>query len=220
VILKLAGKPIDAEGSYDDPILGKTSFGNLVSMEAAPGEKLEVVYFRPDWKGHGEVHTANLALEGKNPATEISPSLLEGTTIPYTFFGGLLIQNLSRPYLREWGNNWFSEAPQNLVALDFFQNEETSDRKRYVILSGMLPSEQTLGSEHLINHTIERINGIPIQSLEDVTEARKHPQGGVHRIDLDRGTAPIFLDAATLDSEEARLKAQFGIPASGVPADR
>ena len=214
VILILAGKPIDIEGNYDDPILGKTSFGNLVSMNAAPGERLEITYFRPDWNGHGDIKNATMTLEGKNPDSEISPSLLEGATIPYTFFGGLLLQNLSRPYLREWGNNWFTEAPQNLVALDFFQNEEKSDRKRYVILSGMLPSEQTLGSEHLINHSLEKINGIPIQSLDDVTEARKHPQGGFHRIELDKGTAPIFLDASTLDSKEARLKTQFGIPAS------
>jgi hypothetical protein len=87
------------------------------------------------------------------------------------------------------------------------------DRKRYVILSGILPSEQTLGADHLINQLVERINGMPIRCLGDVAEARKHPQGGFHRIDLEGGAGPVFLDDATLASEETRLKIQYGIPA-------
>jgi S1-C subfamily serine protease len=212
VILTLAGKPIDAEGNYLDPVFGKTSFGNLVSMGASPGERIESVYFRPDGTGHGSTGTATLTLEGRTPESEISPSLIKGESIPYTFYGGLLLQELSRPYLREWGNNWPSEAPQNLVALDVFQNEETGDRRRYVILSGILPSEQTAGAERLTNRLVEKINGVPIRSLQDVAEARKHPAGGFHRIDLDGGAGSIFLEADTLDSEEARLKSRYGIP--------
>ncbi len=212
VILTLGGKAIDAEGNYEDPVFGKTCFGNLVSMGSAPGDRLEVGYFRPDGKGHGSTGTATLILEGRTPETEISPALLDGKTVPYTFYGGLLLQELSRPYLREWGNNWPSEAPQNLVALDVFQNEETGDRNRYVILSGVLPSEQTLGAEHLKNHHVEKINGVPINSLSDVAEARKHPLGRFHRIDLAGGVGSIFLEADSLDSEEAHLMARYGIP--------
>jgi S1-C subfamily serine protease len=212
IILTLGGKAIDAEGNYEDPVFGKTCFGNLVSMDSSTGDHLEVGYFRPDGKGHGSTGTATLILEGKMSETEISPSLIDGYSVPYTFYGGLLFQELSRPYLREWGNNWTSEAPQRLVALDIFQNEESSDRKRYVILSGLLPSEQTVGAERLTNHVVERINGMPINSLGDVSEARKHPVRGFHRIDLDGGAGPIFLEDRSLDSEEDRLKARYGIP--------
>jgi len=216
VILTLAGKTIDAEGNYEDPVLGKTCFGNLVSMGSSPGDRIDVGYFRPDGRGHGSTGTATLTLEGKSPETEISPSMLEGENIPHAFFGGLLFEELSRPFLREWGNNWPSEAPQNLVALDVFQNEETSDRRRYVILSGLLPSEETVGAERLTNHVVEKINGIPIRCLGDVAEARKHPAGGFHRIDLDGGGS-IFLESSTLDSEEERLKSRFGISSSQSP---
>jgi PDZ domain len=212
VILRLAGKPIDAEGNYDDPVFGKTCFGNLVSMGASPGDRLEVGYFRPDGKGGGSTGTAAMTVAGKSPEDEISPSLLDENSVPHIFYGGLLVQELSRPYLREWGNNWPSDAPQNLVPLDVFQNEEPGDRRRYVILSGILPSEQTIGAESHVNHVIERINGTRIRSLEDVTEARKHPANGFHRVDFDGAGGSIFLEAATLDSEERRLKAQYGIP--------
>lgn len=212
VILTLGGKAIDSEGNYEDPVLGKTSFGNLVSMCSSPGDRIAVDYFRPDGKGNGLHGTATLTLEGRTPETEISPSLIEGENVPHVFYGGLVLQELSRPYLREWGNNWPTEAPQNLVALDVFQNEETVDRKRYVILSGLLPSEQTMGAERLANHVVERINGMAIRSLGDVAEARKHPLGDFHRIDLDGGAGSIFLEAATLDSEEEGLKTRYGIP--------
>jgi hypothetical protein len=220
VILTLAGKPIDPEGNYEDPVFGKTCFGNIVSMSSSPDDRIEVGYFRPDGKGHGATGTATLTLEGRNPETEISPSLLDGETVPHAFYGGLLLQELSRPYLKEWGSNWPSEAPQNLVALDLFQDEETGDRRRYVILSGILPSEQTLGAERLTNRVVERINGIRIGSLGDVAEARKHPLGGFHRIDLEGGAGSIFLEAATLDSEESQLKARYGIPSSDRPDQR
>lgn len=219
VILTLAGRTIDAEGNYEDPVFGKTCFANLVSMETAPGDRIEIGYFRPDGKGHGSTGTATLTLEGRNAESEISPSLLEGESVANVFYGGLMLQELSRPFLREWGNNWPAEAPQNLVALDCFQNEETGDRRRYVILSGLLPSEQTMGAEHLIHRLVERINGMPIRSLGDVAEARKHPSGGFHRIDFDGGAGPLFLDDATLVPEEARLKAQYGIPSGKKDAD-
>ena len=216
VILTFAGHPIDAEGNYEDPVFGKTSFGNLVSMGASPGDRIEIGYFRPDGKGHGSAGTTTLTLDAKNPATEISPTLI-GDSIPYSFFGGLLLEELSRPYLREWGNNWMSDAPQNLIALDAFQDEEKGDRKRYVILAGILPSEQTLGSDKMSNHLVERINNMPIRDLSDVVEARKHPVNGYHRIDLEGSLGPIFLEAATLDAEELRLKSSYGIPAKYTP---
>jgi hypothetical protein len=214
VILTITGKPIDGDGNYQDPVFGKTCFGNLLSMESAPGDEIELCYFRPDGNGHGSTETATLKLEGRNPDTEISPSLLEGENVPHLFYGGLLLTELSRPYLREWGNNWTTEAPQNLLALDVFQNEEAGDRKRYVILSGILPSEQTMGAERLINRLVEKINGMQINSLKDVGEARRHPAGGFHRIDLEGSAGPIFLEAATLDAEESRLKASYGIPST------
>jgi len=49
-----------------------------------------------------------------------------------------------------------------------------------------------MGTEHLTNRLVEKINGRTITSLEDVAEARKHPLGGFHRIDLEGEAAPIF----------------------------
>lgn len=214
VIVNLDGRAIDSEGNYDHPVLGKTSFGNIVSLEHSPGDSLAICYLRPDGEGKGPAvsRTCAMTVDGRSTLSEISPSLLGKDQPGYLFFGGLLMQELSRPYLREWGNNWASDAPQNLVALDVFQSEDPEQGRHYVILSGLLPSEQTLGSEHLTQRLIERINGRQILSLKDVAEARKHPINGYHRIDLEGAGGPIFLDAGSLDDEQIRLMGEYGIP--------
>jgi len=215
LIVRAGGKPIDGEGNYTDPMLGKINFSNLATLESAPGDKGEIVYFRSTGEGTGTLGTATLTLGGRNPLAEISPARLQGNSVPYTFLGGLLFQELSRPYLREWGANWRSDAPQNLVALDAFQEDLPKDQKRLVILSAVLPSSQTIGLQELANKVVATINGRPIHGLADVNEAAKHPENGFQRIDLEGSAGPIFLDATTLASEEAQLRNEYGIPAKG-----
>ena len=79
----------------------------------------------------------------------------------------------------------------------------------------MLPSEQTIGLQDLSNLLVTSINGRPIRELADVDEAIRHPEGGFHRIDLEGSAGPIFLDAATLQAEEERIRTQYGIPLKG-----
>jgi hypothetical protein len=213
LIVRAGGKSIDGEGNYTDPRLGKINFSNLATLESSPGDKGEIVYFRSTGEGTGTLGTATLALAGRNPAAEISPARLQGDSVPYTLLGGLLFQELSRPYLREWGSNWRTEAPQNLVALDTFQEDLPKDQKRLVFISAILPSPQTIGLQELAHKIVVSINGMPIHGLADVTEAIRHPQNGFQRIDLEGSTGPIFLDAATLGSEESELRSHYGIPA-------
>jgi len=217
LIVKAGGKPIDGQGNYTDPRLGKINFSNLATLESSPGDKWEIVYFRSVGEGTGTLGTATLTLEGRNPLTEISPARLQGDSVPYTFLGGLLFQELSRPYLQEWGANWRSDAPQNLVALDAFQKDLPKDQKRLVIVSLVLPSSQTIGLQELANKVVVNINGMPIHGLADVREAATHPKNGFQQIDLEGSAGPIYLDAATLPSEEARLSSEYGIPAKANP---
>ena len=213
LIVRAGGKPIDGEGNYTDPRLGKINFSNLATLESAPGDKGEIVYFRSAGEGTGTLGTATLTLGGRNTVPEISPSRLRGNSVPYTFLGGLLFQELSRPYLREWGVNWRSDAPQNLVALDAFQEDLPKDQKRLVILAKLLPSSETIGLQELANKVVLTINGMPIHELADVNEAAKHPEKGFQRIELEGSAGPIYLDNASLESEEAQLRSEYGIPA-------
>ena len=213
LIVRAGSKTIDGEGNYTDPRLGKINFSNLATLESSVGDKGEIVYFRSAGEGTGTLGTATLTLEGRNPLAEISPARLKGDSVPFTFLGGLLFQELSRPYLREWGSNWRTDAPQNLVALDTFQEDLPKDQQRLVIISAILPSSQTIGLQELAHKVVVSINGMSIHGLADVSEAIKHPQNGFQRIDLEGSAGPIYLNASTLEAEEAQLRRQYGIPA-------
>ena len=82
-----------------------------------------------------------------------------------------------------------------------------------MILSRILPSEQTLGCENLTNRLVVAINGSPIHSLADVTAATQHPVNGFHRIDLEGAAGSIYLEASTLGGEGDRLRREYGFPA-------
>ena len=217
LLTKIARSRLDGEGSYSDPTYGKVTFNNLATLESSPGDQLEIEYFRSSGEGTGTLGTTKVTLAGRNPSLELSTSRQEGDSVPFTFLGGLLFQELSRPYLREWGANWKKEAPQNLLYLDQFQEEQEHprDRKRFVILTAVLPSEQTIGIQDLSNRLVTSINGYPIHELNDVGEAVRHPERGFHRIELEGEAGPIFLDAATLQAEEERIRTQYGIPLKG-----
>ena len=217
LIVRAGGKTIDGEGNYTDPRLGKINFSNLATLESSVGDKGEIVYFRSAGEGTGTLGTATLTLEGRNPLAEISPARLKGDSVPFTFLGGLLFQELSRPYLREWGSNWRTDAPQNLVALDTFQEDLPKDQQRLVIISAILPSPQTIGLQELAHKVVVSINGKQIHSLTDVSEAIQHPQNGFQRIDLEGSAGPIYLNASTLEAEEAQLRRQYGIPSKDNP---
>ena len=212
LIVRAGGNPIDGEGNYTDPVLGKVNFSNLATLASSPGDKGEIVYFRSTGEGTGTLGTATITLGGRNPSSEISPSRINGEKVPHVFLGGLLFQELSRPYLREWGSDWQREAPQNLVYLDAFQNEFPSTQGHFVILSAVLPTPQTIGLQDLANRVVVSINGQPIHSLSDVREAALHPEHGFQKILLEGSGGPVFLEASSLAEEEDAVRKRYGIP--------
>lgn len=218
LIVSVADRAVDGEGNYEDPVHGKITFSNLANLECSPGESLKIGYFRTSGVGKGTFGSTTLTLSGRNLKTEMSPLHLDGERIPYMFLGGLLLQELSRPYLMEWGPDWRKEAPQNLVCLDAFQNEYPHERKHWVILSTVLPSPQSIGLQDLVNHVVENINGRPIHGLNDVSEAIRHPENGFQRIMLEGSSGPVFLNAETLSDEEDRARKQYGIPPTSLPS--
>jgi hypothetical protein len=220
LLTQVDGCSIDGEGNYPDPAYGKLTFNNLASLRHSPGDLLKATYFRSTGEGKGASHEASITLEGERLSAEVIPSRLDGDRVPYTFLGPLLFQELSHPYLREWGSNWLREAPENLVYLDAFQHELPRDQKHLVILAGLFPSAQTIGYKDLGKRVVVRINDRDIHDLSDVSEAANHPINGFHKIILEGSVGPIYLDASTCSSDEEEVRRHYGIPASKQQSDQ
>jgi len=199
--------PIDPDGLYEDRNFGKIQFSHLVAMRR-PNEDLNLHLFR-----EGKPVNVSLPYTSSIDGTQISRPHLRGEAPDYVVLGGLVFQELSRPYLMSWGRNWKQGAPQRLVYLDTYQNELPTDHGRVILLTDVLPSPDTIGYEGIRNTVVTHVNGKPVRSLRDLAQAADHPLDGFHKIDFEEDPGTIYLDASAVEKNSTRLLNEYRLPA-------
>jgi S1-C subfamily serine protease len=209
IITSVANHDIDENGNYVDPLYGKIDFTNLLTAHAYAGDVIPFQIQRD-----GKPMPLNVTLEHRDPKDYVSPPYLLDQPPSYYVIGGLIFQELSRQYLKEWGPNWEREAPQRLVYFDHYQSELfPKGNRRIVILSHVLPSNATIGYDDLAYLTVTKVNGKEIKSLRDLAEAMKHPlPGGFIKVETQEDPKQIELDAAQVAKEAPLLQESYGIP--------
>lgn len=208
IILAVAGKPINQDGEFDHPLYGKLTFSHLTSSDAKVGDKVDFVILRD-----GQKQTIPVTLEAVDRSSIVSDPYIFDKQPRYLVVGGLVFQELSRPYLQEWGANWPKEAPQRLVALDAFQDEDnTPNRGKVVFLSQVFPTASALGYQDLEHLVVSKVNDVPIKSLDDLAKAIANPKNGFHKIEFDDDPPIIYLDAVESEKSDAQIRQEYGIP--------
>ena len=207
VVTSVGDHAIDQNGNYVDPLYGKIEFTNLLTAHAYAGDTVPFHIER-----NGKPMQLNVTLEHRDTKDYVSPPYNLDQPPRYFVVGGLIVQELSRQYLKEWGLNWQREAPQRFVYMDHFQSELFPDRnRRVVILSQVLPANSTIGYDDLAYLTVTKVNGKEIKSLEDLAEAVKHPIEGFIKIETEEDPKQIELDASQVASEAHELQENYGI---------
>ena len=86
--------------------------------------------------------------------------------------------------------------------------------RRVILLAYVLPSAYNLGYGNLETLPVARINGRDVDSIADVDEAFRHPEGEFHRIVFQPNPvrAELVLDAATLDKATQEILDEYQIP--------
>lgn len=208
VLMAIDEFAIDQDGNYADPFLGRLDLQHLISGGAAVGQTRRFSLWRD-----GQAIEINASLDGRKASDMVSPPFIADQAPDYEVLGGLVFLELSRPFLKQWGQNWRNNAPQKLVYLDEFQGELfPGERRRIIILGQVLPSTSTLGFETLAHLVVTRINGIELKSLNDLRRAIQSPQNGFHKIEFDDSPRKIFLDADQVRAEEPDIRRAFRIP--------
>src|SRR5438128_6636353 len=118
IIMSIGNHEIDQNGNYVDPLYGKIDFTNLLSAHSYAGD---VVAFQI--QREGKPMELKVTLEHRDAKDYVSPPYALDEAPKYLVLGGLIFQELSRHYLKEWVPNWQREAPQRFVYLDRFQSE-------------------------------------------------------------------------------------------------
>jgi S1-C subfamily serine protease len=208
IIMQIDGRAIDQDGNYQDRDYGKLSLTHLVGTLHFDGDVLNFAVFR---KGESVDVPVKIAHRGLDQYV-IEPYVIDR---PPRFFvlGGLVLQELSRQYLKEWGADWLKKAPEELVFFDRYQTELFKDGpKKLVMLSSVLPSPATVGYEELHHLIVTRINGEALQSLADVPAALGKCANGLHKIEFADDPTAIYLDAAAITSGAEGLMKNYRIP--------
>jgi S1-C subfamily serine protease len=209
IVRSIGNHEIDENGNYVDPLYGKIEFTNLISAHSYAGDVLPLQIQR-----EGKPMELKVTLEHRDAKDYVSPPYALDEAPKYLVLGGLIFQELSRQYLKEWGPNWQREAPQRFVYLDHFQSELfPGERRRIVILSQVLPSNNTIGYDEFSYLTVNKVNGKEIKSLQDLSEAIKQPiEGGFVKVETEEDPKQIELDAKSVGDEAADLQESYGIP--------
>ena len=207
VILALNGQEIDQDGNYVDPHYGKISLSNLIATGGYSGEHAKFHIFRGGKTFDVDVTLAHRPVED----SVIEPFIIDRAPRFYVL-GGLVFQELSRQYLKEWGSEWQKKAPERFVYFDRYQSELfQDDRKKIVILSQVLPSENTVGYEELNNLVVTKVNNVTLNSFADLEKAVASPVDGFHKIEFSEGPRVIYLDAKKVADESPALMQNYGL---------
>jgi len=207
IVTGIGNHELDENGNYVDPLYGKIEFTNLLTAHAYAGDVVPLHIQRS-----GKPMQLNLTLEHRDAKDYVSPPYYLDQAPRYYVVGGLIFQELSRQYLKEWGANWQREAPQRFVYFDHFQSELFPERnRRIVILSQVLPANNTIGYDDLAYLTVTKVNGKEVKSLDDLAEAVKHPVEGFIKIETEEDPKQIELDATQVAAEAPALQENYGI---------
>jgi hypothetical protein len=120
--------------------------------------------------------------------------------------GGLIFQELNRPLLEAYGEEWTSRAPLNL--LDAYENPEKYEDKfdRIIFLSGSIPTPATIGYESLRNLIVKKVNGVEIKDMKSLIDAFKKPNADkLHSIEFLDEDFTVHLDESLSSIVDAAL---------------
>jgi S1-C subfamily serine protease len=208
IVVSLGNNEIDQNGNYVDPLYGKIEFTNLITARGFAGDTMPVQIQR-----EGKAMHLNLALEHRAANDYVIPPYNIDRAPPYYILGGLVFQELSRQYLREWGANWLKDAPQRFVYKDRFQSELYPEgNRRVVVLTQVLPANSTIGYDDMSYLTVTKVNGQDVKSLADLAKVAKQPIDGFIKIETEEDPKQLQLDAAQVEAEASALQQNYGLP--------
>lgn len=208
ILLKAGAFPIDADGNFDHPKFGELGAAHIFSTEFFAGDVIPLEVMRD-----GKMLSLSLKAAPRPASAFAVPPHSPDTQPPYLVAGGIVLTELSRAYLNEWGGRWEANAPLTLVYLDRYQDTLIEPGSRVVIISQVLPTDDTIGYEEVRNARVLSVNGIAPKNLREAAAALDSVKEGFHRIEIDTEPGLLVLDAAGLKATDEAVARSYGIPA-------
>ncbi|MEO0417072.1 MAG: hypothetical protein AAF226_19220, partial [Verrucomicrobiota bacterium] len=183
------------------------SFSHLVRGNAKVGDKIKFDIIRD-----GKAKAVEVELVRKEAADFLIDPYMFDRGPKFKIMGGLIFQELTRPYLQNWGDQWRTRAPFKLVhAQANPEKYEEEGREKLVFLTNVIKTPSTIGYENVGSAIITKVNGNQIKNIKDLDAAfKKVPENGIHEIEFDDYPRVIFIDHQTANAVNQQLM-QYGI---------
>jgi S1-C subfamily serine protease len=199
---------VDQDGNFPDAAYGNIPVGHLFSTHHFVGDKVNLQIVRG-----GERKSLDATLAHRAVESYVSEPYILDRAPRFIVVGGLILQELSRQYLKDFGPDWARRAPDRLLYYDRFQDELFKDGpQKLVFLSRVMPTPATVGYEDLNHLLVKKINGIELQTLNDVPRALEKPVNGFHQIEFEEDPKVIYLDAAQAEKTGQLVQMQYRLP--------
>jgi len=209
VILEIDGIAISGDGTYRHPDWGRVSLFSLVARRRA-GDNVALSILR-----EGVASTVTMSLSRFDSNASLIVFDRYDAEEKHIIFGGMIFQELSRDYLKEWGREWRSVAPLDLLYLFEFKNRPGPGRQRKIILNRVLADEYNQGYERLQNLTLNQVNGVEVRSMDELIETLKRPvtvDGKRFAVFLfDRDGGEVILSYDTVEDAQTRIAKTYSI---------
>lgn len=208
VILSMGGYTIDSRGNYDHPLHGKLNFSHILRGESFTGDKMAIQVWRD-----GNPLELTTEMKKKKASEFLVDSYLFDRGPKFIIEGGLVFQELTKPYLTIFGKDWQSRAPLKLLyALNSPEDFEKKGLKKVVFLSRVIRTPAANGYEQISHVIVTKVNGERVTQLSDLAEALKTPENGLHKIEFSEAPGAIYLDAELSAAVNQRISETFRIP--------
>ena len=200
VLLAIDGHIIDRRGYYQHPAYGSVFWGHLVRGEKSTGESISLSLLRD-----GKPLEIKAKLTREDESSKLVPEYSFGKAPNFFVKGGLIFQELSRPLLESFGENWESRAP--LDFLDALENPEKYEGKvdRIIFLSGSIPTPATVGYETLRHLIVHKVNGKEVKNMKGLMEAFTSHSGPSHTIEFAEKKFTVYLDETVSTAVDSQL---------------
>ncbi|MBB5032532.1 S1C family serine protease [Prosthecobacter vanneervenii] len=201
ILVAINGFSIDSRGDYKDPQFGPLSSSHLVRGRAYVGDKVEIKVIR-----EGKEIVLKSELARRKPDDFLVLPYLFDKGPRYVLMGGLLFQELSRPYLDAFGDEQRGGAILRLAHIAAHPDKyEEEGRRKLVFLSLVLPTPSAQGYDKLGGQVINKVNGQVIKDLNDLADAFKNNKDTVHVIELNDFPHILYLDGFNAERDNMRL---------------
>ncbi len=204
VLIQVADCPVAYDGSVRFRRGERIDHGHIVAQRHV-GETIEVKVLRDRKEINVQIQLCPPQYLVARNRYDVKPT--------YYIIGGLLFVPLTRDYLKTWGEDWWEQAPNPLVAL-YESGIPSENLREVVVLQKVLADRVNVGYHDWESFAVTAVGDVKIACLKDMITAVEACDDQFLRLAMSDG------DELVLDREQAFKRNKAILRRFGVPADR